>query len=162
MQKASNSTKLVQTGVFLAVLIALQSLSLPNLVTGVAVNAVFVFAVLRIQCGHALILAFLSPLGALISGHMLSYPMLPVIMLGNIILTLVYSALLKSGVFLRILLPALCKALFIWAAGMAVISYFNLNEAAKLIALSVIAIQFFAAVLGIFVGERLSRLVKAI
>ena len=47
-----------RTGIFLAVLLAVQLVGLPNPVTGTIVNAIFIFVLLYNGLRHALILAF--------------------------------------------------------------------------------------------------------
>ncbi len=146
-----------RTGIFLAVLLAVQLVGLPNPVTGTVVNAIFVFVLLYNGLRHALILAFLSPLGGIVSGHLPApmYPVLPVIVCGNFALIGLYFIFSGGSMPLRLVLPALAKGLIIGVAGYKIVQILDLMETAKWLLMPVLGIQFFTAVAGLFVGERL-------
>ena len=146
-----------RTGIFLAVLLAVQLVGLPNPVTGTVVNAIFVFVLLYNGLRHALILAFLSPLGGIVSGHLPApmYPVLPVIVCGNLALIGLYFIFSGGSMPLRLVLPALAKGLIIGVAGYKIVQILDLMETAKWLLMPVLGIQFFTAVAGLFVGERL-------
>ncbi|GAB4279460.1 MAG: hypothetical protein Kow0029_23350 [Candidatus Rifleibacteriota bacterium] len=148
---------LAQTGLFLATILAVQFLSLPNWLTGSAVNAVFIFVFLHLGRRYANFLAVLSPPGALISGHLppVMYPLLPVIIIGNLLLINTYFLLFKGKIFARYLVPSLSKAAFIFVAGMGLIRWFDIGEKVKWLILPVIGVQIVTALAGIFIGEKL-------
>ena len=145
-----------QTGVFLAVLLAVQAVGLPNLVTGTLVNSVFIFVLLHTGFRSAVFLALLSPVGGVISGHLPVplYPLLPVIICGNLLLVGFYRLLCQQSVFIRWLIPSGCKALLIGGAGLAIINILNLTAEAKWFFIPVLGLQFFTALAGLAVGEK--------
>lgn len=146
-----------RTGIFLAVLLAIQLVGLPNPVTGTIVNAIFVFVLLYNGLRHALILAFLSPLGGIVSGHLPvpMYPVLPVIVCGNLSLIGLYFIFSQHSVPLRLVLPALAKGVIIGGAGYMIVQILDIMVAAKWLLVPVLGLQFFTAVAGLFIGEKL-------
>ena len=148
---------LAYTGLSLALIMALQIVGLPNLLTGIAVNAVFIFTICFLGLRPALFLGFLSPVGGLFSGHLpaVMYPVLPVIMVGNLGFIFVYSHLKQSGRLLRYLIPSAVKAVWIFAVGMLVIQFMELSGNVKWLIVPVLGIQFLTAFAGTLVGEKL-------
>ncbi len=146
-----------RTGIFLAVLLALQLVGLPNPVTGTIVNAIFIFVLLCNGLRHAFILAFLSPLGGIISGHLPApmYPVLPVIVCGNLALIGLYFILANHSMPMRFVLPALVKGVIIGGAGYMIVQILDIMATARWLLLPVLGVQFFTAVAGLFVGEKL-------
>ncbi len=146
-----------RTGIFLAVLLAVQLVGLPNPLTGTIVNAIFIFVLLYNGLRHALILAFLSPLGGIVSGHLPApmYPVLPVIVCGNLSLVVLYFIFSKRGMSLRLVLPALAKGVIIGGAGYMIVQILDIMATAKWLLMPVLGLQFFTAVAGLFIGEKL-------
>lgn len=145
------------TGLSLALILALQIVGLPNLLTGIAVNAIFVFMVGYSGSRPALFIGLLSPVGGFFSGHLpaIMYPIIPVIMAGNLLFIAAYAGLKKYFWLPRLLLPALVKALFIFALGMALINWLEIAGQVKWLIVPVLGIQFITALIGIFLGEKL-------
>ncbi len=152
-----------RTGLFLAVLLAVQMLGLPNPVTGVLVNAVFIFVLLLSGLQHSLFLALLSPVGGIIFGHLpaLVYPVMPVIICGNFVYISSYLVLKKIGAgrWLHILVPAALKGLIIGLIGYLVVKLFGGAKHVEWLLVPVLSIQFFTALGGLLVGERLYQTV---
>lgn len=148
---------LAQTGVFLAVLMAVQILGLPNPLTGTLVNAILIFASLRLGLRYALILATLSPVGGIISGHLPAplYPVFPVIVCGNFLLLFFYRLLMRRHLLLRLVFPAVIKGAMIGGAGYMIIQILKIGEKVKWFLLPVLGLQFFTALAGIVLGEML-------
>lgn len=146
-----------QTGVFLAVLLAVQVVGLPNLLTGTVVNAVLVFVSLRLGVRYALVLATLSPVGGLISGHLPVplYPVFPVIVCGNYLLLVSYWLLKSRNLLIRSVLPALFKAVEIGGAGYMIVQILHLGEKAVWFLFPVLGLQFFTALAGLILGEKI-------
>lgn len=153
---------LATSGLSLAVILALQVVGLPNLLTGIAVNAVLIFAVGFIGWRYAAIIGLLSPVGGFLSGHVpaVMYPVIPVIMVGNLCFIVVYSRSQKMFWLPRLLLPAVIKALLIFLIGMAVINWLEIAEKVKWLIVPVLGIQFLTALAGIFLGEKLLEQLK--
>ncbi|MEW6710531.1 MAG: hypothetical protein AB1403_11965 [Candidatus Riflebacteria bacterium] len=145
------------TGLTLAVVLAVQMIGLPNILTGVAVNAVFIFLTGYLDFRSALVVGFLSPVGGFFSGHLPAamYPLIPVIMVGNVAFVSLYSILKNRHWLLRFIAPSLVKSLLIFAAGIGLIKWLAIGEQVKWLVMPVIGIQFFTALAGIFIGERI-------
>ena len=145
-------------GIMLAVIIALQAVNLPNILTGIIVNSILVFVSLFSGLKSAVVLCLLSPFCGFITGHvpMVMYPVLPMIALGNSLLVFVLSKLVKKNIFLQLLIPAFIKAVVIGIGGLILLHIFLPGELTKFIWFSVLGIQFFTAVPGIFIGIKLA------
>lgn len=144
-----------RTGLFLAVLLAVQMLGLPNLVTGAIVNAIFIAALLLTDLKYALLLAFLSPIGGVFSGHLPApmYPVLPVIICGNFIFIGTYQLLATGGKFIRFVVPAALKGLIVGVVGYLIIQKFGVPDQVKWFLFPVLGIQFLTAFIGLIAGE---------
>ncbi len=138
-------------------IMALQMIGLPNILTGVAVNAVFIFLIGYLDFRYAFVVGFLSPVGGFFPWHLPAamYPSIPVIMVGNIAFVSLYSILKDRHWLLRYIAPPLIKSLVIFAAGIGLIKWLALAERVKWLVMPVIGIQFFTATAGILIGERI-------
>lgn len=145
-----------QTGIFLAVLLAVQLLGMPNFVTGALVNGIFIFVLLQIGLRHALLLALLSPIGGIMSGHLPAplYPLLPIIICGNFLLIGLYKIFYRYSAIIRLVMPSAIKGLLIGWAGTIVIHILNLSDKVKWFIMPVLGIQFFTAIVGLIIGEK--------
>lgn len=151
--------RLSQSGLLLAVILAVQIIGLPNPVTGIIVNAVLIFVSLHLGLQAALLLAFLSPVGGMISGHLPIplYPLMPVIVCGNFTMIILHWFLKKHSSYFRLLFPALLKGLIIGGAGYMIVQILQLGENGKWLLLPVLGLQFFTAFGGIMIGEKISN-----
>lgn len=149
--------KLALTGLSLAVIMAVQLIGLPNLLTGIAVNAVFVFVCLKAGIRFSVFLCFLSPFGGIMSGHLPApmYLLIPVIILGNLILVLLFNRFAENRLWVKAFFPALAKGLFIGIVGFALIKWLEIAEQVKWLVVPVLGIQFVTALVGIILGERI-------
>ena len=144
-------------GIMLSITVAIQAANLPNIVTGVIVNAIFAFILFYIGIKSALTLGFLSPLFGFVTGHLpaIMYPVLPIIAIGNCFLILVLSNLKNSSTWAKILLPSFIKALIIGLGGKLMVHLFVPDKIHDFWIFSVLEIQFFTAMLGIWLGLKL-------
>ena len=149
-------------GIMLAVIIALQAVNLTNLLTGVSVNSILVFVSIYIGLKSAFVLCLLSPFCGFITGHVpiLMYPVLPMIAIGNLLLVIVLFKLAKRSLILRLLIPACIKALVIGVGGMLLINIFIPDKLSDFLLFTVLGIQFFTAVPGVFLGIKLAEKFK--
>ena len=88
------------------------------------------------------------------------YPVLPMIALGNLLLVIVLSKLAKRSLILRLLIPACIKALVIGVGGMLLINIFIPDKLSDFLLFTVLGIQFFTAVPGVFLGIKLAEKFK--
>ncbi len=165
MDKNQNKNRIrniTLNGIMLAVIMALQAANLPNLVTGVIVNSILVFVSSFSGMKSAVLLCLLSPFCGFLTGHVpvLMYPVLPMIVLGNIILVLLLFKLREKSMVTRLLIPALTKAVIIGAGGFALVNIFLPDKIANFLLFSVLGIQFFTAVPGVFLGLKLAEKCK--
>ncbi len=165
MDKIENKNKIKSialNGIMLALTVALQAVNLPNILTGVIVNSIFVFILFYVGIKSSISLCLLSPLFGFLTGHVpvFMYPVLPMIALGNTLLIVTLQKLEKKSKWLQLLLPALIKALVIGLGGLLMISIFIPDKIQDFILLTVLGIQFFTAVPGIWLGIKLSKSIK--
>ncbi len=166
MDTTDNKTKiknLALNGIMLALIIAVQSVNLPNLITGIIINSILVFVSLFIGIKSAIILCLLSPFGGFITGHapVVLFPVLPIIAIGNVLLVVFIKILSGKATGLKIIVPALIKALVIGFGGMLMIQIFKPEKIADYLLFMVLGIQFFTAIPGIWLGIKLSEKAKA-
>lgn len=152
----SQLVQVSQAGIFLAVLLAVQLVGLPNPVTGTLVNALLLFVLLRLGARYALMLGILSPIGGIVSGHLPAplYPVLPVIMTGNLLMLAGYFIIQRFPALLRYALPAVAKALVIWGAGSMIVSFLKIEGKVQWLFMPIATMQFFTAAIGMFIGEK--------
>lgn len=154
--KRNNLVEVAQAGVFLAVLMAVQLVGMPNPVTGTLVNSILIFTSLRLGLRYALMLATLSPIGGMIAGHLPAplYPVAPVIVCGNYLLVFLYRLLLRNHMIVRLFFPALVKGMLIGLAGVVIVKVLNLGSTVNWLLAPVLGLQFFTALAGILMGEK--------
>ena len=157
--KSENLKKLVLTGLGLAIIFAVQFINLPNIITGIAVNAVFVFFINYVGLRYAAFIGFLSPLGGTLSGHLASFlfPLIPVIVIGNSVYIFAYYFLLKAKVAVRMIIPAMLKAILIGGIGWVVVKHLEVPDKFKWAVFAVLGVQFLTAFLGALLGENLTE-----
>ena len=92
-----NTQWLTRTAVILALALSIQIIRLPQLVTGPAVNALLLLAVILVGPAAAVLIGCLTPLVALLVGIIppIMLPMVPVIMLANATLVAVFSLVMQ-------------------------------------------------------------------
>ena len=83
------------------------------------------------------------------------YPVLPVIVCGNLSFIGLYFVFAKHGMSLRLVLPALAKGVIIGGAGYMIVQILDIMSTAKWLLMPVLGLQFFTAVAGLFIGEKL-------
>lgn len=144
-------------GIMLAVLLAIQIMGMPVALTGVLVNSIFIYTMLETGIRYSMILAVLSPAGGMIAGHLppVMYPLMPVIMLGNVSFIALYRLLENRNISVRLLVPALFKALLIGIVGMYIVKILELGDRVTWLVAPVLGLQFFTAIGGILLAEKL-------
>lgn len=141
----------------LALTVVLQAAGLPQLVTGTAVNAVYVLLLLRSGTRAALLLCVATPLAALLTGH-LPPPLLlllPAIVLGNAALVLTRHGLEGRSLLLRVAVPALAKAAAVALGALVAWALLGLPPSTQALALPVVGLQWLTAGAGLFLAEAL-------
>ena len=146
-------------GVSLAMILAVQLINLPNIITGIAVNSIFVVVSKRVGFRSALSIGLLSPFGGMVSGHLPVplYPLLPVIVVGNIVFIFSYSLLRKNSLVARVAIPAVSKGSLIAGIGYLAVQQLNLGDKAQWLAMPILGIQILTAAVGIIIGEQLLK-----
>ncbi len=142
-------------GLGLALAVALQALGLPNPVTGVAVNAVFVVLVGLAGKAPAVTVGLLTPLGAALTGHLpvLLLPLAPLIAIGNAVFVHLYANESLSPTPWRWVAGPGMKSAIIGGGGMILTRVADLPSALQAALLAIVAIQFGTAVGGVALGE---------
>ncbi|MBE5997408.1 MAG: ECF transporter S component [Lachnospiraceae bacterium] len=114
-----NTKMIARTGILLAICIVFQLLKgISVYITGPAVNAVIVIAVLSTGLVSGLIISVIAPLVAFLVGAtpilQLIPLMLPVIMISNCIIAFAAYFYKKNGNVLSLILGSAAKAAFLW------------------------------------------------
>jgi hypothetical protein len=126
------------TALFLALTIAFQQFkALNQFITGPIVNAILIISTLYIGLACGSIIAFLSPISAVLinpSPLMLAVPMMtPLIIIGNLIIVFSASYYKDKNLAIGLTLGSVLKALFLWiGVSYVVLPYFGAGLAPKL------------------------------
>ncbi len=99
---------LTRSAIILALAIAVQSVRLPQYVTGPVINALLFFAAAIIGPVSAVLIGLLTPVIAFAFGIMPLAPAVPVIILGNAVLAIVFGLLIKKP-YVAVVVAALAK-----------------------------------------------------
>lgn len=114
------SEKKITVAIQLIVMVALASL-LPlfplQQITGPLVNALLYIAVVMLGVNNALLICFLPSVVAISTGLLpiLMLPLIPVIIVGNILLVLMFSRLREKNFWLGVGVASLLKYIFIYS-----------------------------------------------
>lgn len=113
MKMKITTNTLTRSALILALAIAVQSVRMPQFVTGPLVNALLFFAAATVGPVSAVLIGLCTPLIAFAFGIMPLAPAVPVIMLGNATLGLVFWYLLRSP-YAGIVAAAVAKYGVMW------------------------------------------------
>ncbi|MCK5148248.1 ECF transporter S component [bacterium] len=126
MSFTNRSILLARTGLLIALTLMIQTVGFTQFITGPAINAILFLSVDMVGWRAGCIIGILTPVAALIRGHLppLLAPMLPFIMMGNVILICTFAffrsiTLIKNDkikTFSGIITAALLKTVWIWLA----------------------------------------------
>ena len=110
-ERRSETALLTKTAVLLALALVFQIgfSAFAQPVVGPLVNMVLILAVLTVNLGAAVTIGCLTPLAAYMLGIMPLLPVLPVIMIGNLSLVLVFHRFFQRNQWLAVLSGALVK-----------------------------------------------------
>lgn len=140
---------LTKTAVLLALAlvfqIGLSSFSQP--VVGPLVNMVLILAVLTVSRGAAVIIGCLTPLAAYMLGIMPLLPVLPIIMIGNLMLVIVFNLLYFNNKWLAVLSASIAK-FFVMALLIRFIAYTVFSSIPTPLITAFSMPQFYTAFLG--------------
>ena len=106
---------LVRTSLLLALALAVQSMRMPQMVTGPVINAVLILAVaLGGGVISGMLVGAITPWVAVMTGIMVFAPVAPVIMVGNITLVIIFAVVTRTvpshtGDFVAAVVAALGK-----------------------------------------------------
>lgn len=111
-------------GLLLGVSVLTPMLGLHQLVTGTVVNAALLVATVRLGPRAAMSIGVLPSLFALVSGQLPAVlaPMVPFIVLGNIVLVAVFHALRRKGYWIGAGAAALLKAAWLFGTSVALLA----------------------------------------
>lgn len=155
----SKTRQYATVGIMLALILACQTMNMPQLITGSIVNAVLVFTLLYIGSSSAIILSILSPIGAFLSGILPSImlPLLGIVAIGNVLLVVSLKITNKSNYFIRLIIPSTIKSLFIGFMCYVTFIFLHLFNIPKLLLLPFALNQLVTSVVGIILAYKVIR-----
>lgn len=168
----SNTRNLVLTSLFLAIAIVVQLIGrfnpdISRVLVGPVINTILLLTAYFCGKRYGLIMPFLTPLMALITGQLnpLLTPFIPFIILGNLALVIPFMLLLSTPVrrTTGILLGSGLKYLVMSFAAANAVSIFGLRipaSAAKMLPVAFGTVQLFAALAGGAIAMVLIQLLK--
>ncbi|MBB6218563.1 hypothetical protein HNQ80_004737 [Anaerosolibacter carboniphilus] len=110
--------KITRIGILLALTLAIQLMTLPQLITGTAINAMLLISASTVGVVPAMMIGCITPIVALMVGIMKTpmAPVIPFIIGANAALVLVYGYIQNRNKYMAIILAAAGKFLVLWAA----------------------------------------------
>lgn len=123
------SLPVTQTRLFFMLFVSIAALPLfihAQWITGVIVNAILIFAYLKMGFRPALFLAFIPSMAALVSGllPLAMSPIIPFVISANVILLLVFHLFGTFNFFVKLTVAALLKCLFLYGSTHIIVPYF--------------------------------------
>lgn len=158
LHRPSLLTDAVMAGIMLALALGVQNFRLPNPVTGILVNAIFLVTLARGSLRCALLLAGLTPVGALLTGH-LPAPLIllaPVIVPGNVVYIALAAATRRWARLAEALAASVAKALLIGVGGFLLADSMGWPPEIRLLLGGITGIQIFTGFVGVLLGEALA------
>jgi hypothetical protein len=121
-----------------------------QIVTGTIVNAVLLLSVVLLGMRGAVLLCFLPSLFSLSFGLLpiVMTPMIPFIILGNILLVYIFNLIRKKNYFLGLIPAALLKFSFLFVVSNFIITFFIKQAVAEKIAMMMSYPQLITALMG--------------
>ncbi len=162
MNRKTSLTILTRSALMLAVILASQGLHLPQMITGPLVNAVLIYSTLTLGLTSGVVLSILAVVGSFILGFMKVPlpPLIPLIMLANIVFVLCFKAFIKDGSLIRLITSmitgAFAKFLVFYLGINYIFSWLNIVVPAPVYA-AFGAIQLLTAVIGGIVAILVDR-----
>lgn len=125
-------TNVLVTWVFIIGIALIAPLFPLQQVTGPIINALLFVAVIMLGLRQALVVCFMPSIMALSAGLLspILLPIVPFIMLSNVVLVVVFSYLHQKNYWLGIISASLLKFIFIWSTTSAVANLFIKNSKA--------------------------------
>lgn len=145
---------LTSMGILLALTVVVQLIGLPKLLTGIAVNAVFLIAYHTLGISGGLIIGLISPFTAFLFGIAAKPIFIPFIAVGNLVYIVLYGFLKRYSDYLGIVVAALIKSAII------ISSMVLITGKAWGIIFSGQTHQFPAAILGGLLALAISKVLK--
>lgn len=117
-------TKVFQLSIFVAIVVVAPYF-LNQLLTGSIVNALLFIAVIILGLESALFLCLIPSIVSIYTGllPMALLPMIPFIIVGNILLVLTFNFINKKGFWISAIPAAFLKFIFIWISGTLLANY---------------------------------------
>lgn len=144
---------ITQLGVLLAIALAIQSLHLPIFITGPAINAILIVAVVFPGVWGSVFIGCITPLVALTMGivHPMTLPLVPVIMAANATLGLTFHLLRKRNDYIALTGAAISKYLVFYICLKYLIGILHIKFPAPILAAFQLP-QLFTAIVGGVLG----------
>ncbi len=157
------STKnITRTGVLLALTLAVQLLKLPQLATGIGVNALLLITMFTVGPIQATTIGLITPLVALMVGIIKPpmAPALPFIMISNAVIILTFYYLRNKNKYFSLGVAALAKFLVLFGATKLVLGALLPPPILEKVAVVFGITQFFTAIAGGLVALAIAPMVN--
>jgi len=154
--------KVFQASIFVFIAI-LAPYFLNQFLTGTIINAMLFIAVVMVGIEYAFFLCLIPSLVSIYTGLLpiVLAPMIPFIIMGNIILVLIFNKFYKKNFWLGAVPASLAKFIFIWCLGMILASSILSGIASKLMLMASWP-QLATALMGAVIAYIFLRIVKKI
>jgi hypothetical protein len=147
---------------FFLVLMVFAPLIGNQFITGTIVNALLLISSIVLGIQAAFLLAFLPSIFSLLAGTLPAVlaPMIPFIIMGNILFVFVFNKLFKGNYWLGAVSGSLLKFIMLFVASNFLIQFFIKQSVASKIAIMMSWPQFVTAILGSLIAYFVYKLIK--
>lgn len=153
---------ITRTGILLALTLAIQLFKLPQLITGVGVNAMLLITVMTVGVVQGSLIGSITPVVALMVGIIKPpmAPVLPFIIASNITIVVVYHLLRNKNTYFALVVAAFAKFLLLFGAVKLVLGSMLPAPIMEKVAVTFGITQFFTAIGGGIVALLVVPLIK--
>jgi hypothetical protein len=155
---------LTRTAVLLALTLVIQSLKMPQFVTGPAVNAMLLLSVIFVSTASGIFIGLLTPLIAYLVGIMPFGPAVPFIMAGNLIYVALFGFFRSKQEYIALIGAAIGKYAVLSASVYYIIPLVIGGALKPPLVLALTSTQLITALVGgiaaIFVSRLLAKVLK--
>jgi len=155
--------ELILGAIITSIIIVFQMLAMPQYITGIIINLIYVVFTLvsglRTTCYVAVLVPFIASITGILKPVLV--PVIPIIILSNLIYVFSVYRIKGNNIFLRILFPPILKALTIFLGGKLFINFFEVHPMFQKMFIVFVSINLMTAfvgnIIGIFLSKRLIR-----
>jgi len=156
--------EIVLGAIVTSLIIVLQMTGLPQYITGIIINLIYVvftlISGLRTTCYVSVLVPFTASMTGILKPVLI--PVIPVIILSNLFFVASIHKVKDKNIFLRVFFPPIFKVVIIFLGGKLFITFFQVHPAFQKIFMMFVAINLMTAFVGNIFGIMLSKRMNSV